>query len=96
MQSPCALDSEEEARLQSFPDGFRFEGSMNPAFTQIGNAVPPLLSWALAESIFECLKVRMSPTQRYSEQIKMIDDERYCELPELTAMPPSRERCATR
>lgn len=41
----------EAARLQSFPDGFRFSGTMNPAFKQIGNAVPPLLSKALAENM---------------------------------------------
>ena len=38
----------EAARLQSFPDGFRFMGAMNAAFRQIGNAVPPLLSRAIA------------------------------------------------
>ena len=38
----------EAARLQSFPDGFMFAGTMNPAFKQIGNAVPPLLSKAIA------------------------------------------------
>jgi DNA (cytosine-5)-methyltransferase 1 len=38
----------EAARLQSFPDGFRFSGTMNPAFRQIGNAVPPLLAYAVA------------------------------------------------
>jgi len=37
----------EAARLQSFPDGFRFTGPMNAAFAQIGNAVPPLQSYAL-------------------------------------------------
>jgi DNA (cytosine-5)-methyltransferase 1 len=41
----------EAARLQSFPDGFVFEGSMNPAFRQIGNGVPPLLARALASKI---------------------------------------------
>lgn len=41
----------EAARLQSFPDGFRFCGTMNPAFRQIGNAVPPLLSRAIATVI---------------------------------------------
>jgi DNA (cytosine-5)-methyltransferase 1 len=38
----------EAARLQSFPDGFVFIGSMNSAFTQIGNAVPPLLAHQIA------------------------------------------------
>jgi len=41
----------EAARLQSFPDGFMFAGTMNPAFRQIGNAVPPLLSKVLAATI---------------------------------------------
>jgi len=37
----------EAARLQSFPDGFKFCGTMNPAFRQIGNSVPPLLAFAV-------------------------------------------------
>lgn len=41
----------EAARLQSFPDGFTFSGTMNPAFRQIGNAVPPLLARAVAQSL---------------------------------------------
>jgi DNA (cytosine-5)-methyltransferase 1 len=41
----------EAARLQSFPDGFRFCGTMNPAFRQIGNAVPPLLAQAVAATL---------------------------------------------
>ncbi len=45
----------EAARLQSFPDGFKFAGSMNPAFKQIGNAVPPLMSFAVASTISETL-----------------------------------------
>ena len=46
----------EAARLQSFPDGFKFEGTMNPAFRQIGNAVPPLLAKALATKMREVLQ----------------------------------------
>ncbi len=45
----------EAARLQSFPDGFLFSGTMNPAFRQIGNAVPPLVSRAIATQIMEQL-----------------------------------------
>lgn len=46
----------EAARLQSFPDGFRFCGTMNPAFQQIGNAVPPLMAKALAKEIIKSLR----------------------------------------
>ena len=46
----------EAARLQSFPDGFKFCGTMNPAFRQIGNAVPPLMAYALAWDILSQIK----------------------------------------
>src|SRR5690606_31098577 len=46
----------EAARLQSFPDGFRFSGTMNPAFKQIGNAVPPLLAKAIAVHMMQAIK----------------------------------------
>lgn len=49
-QKRC-ISVREAARLQSFPDGFRFCGTMNPAFRQIGNAVPPLVARAFAETI---------------------------------------------
>ena len=45
----------EAARLQSFPDGFVFSGTMNPAFKQVGNAVPPLLSRAIAAEMMATL-----------------------------------------
>ncbi|SMB82170.1 DNA cytosine methyltransferase [Deinococcus hopiensis] len=45
----------EAARLQSFPDAFLFHGSMGAAFRQIGNAVPPLMSRALATTIRDTL-----------------------------------------
>ena len=46
----------EAARLQSFPDGFVFSGTMNPAFRQIGNAVPPLMAKKLGQEILRHLK----------------------------------------
>jgi DNA (cytosine-5)-methyltransferase 1 len=50
----------EAARLQSFPDGFKFSGTMNPAFRQIGNAVPPLLAFSIADSLRAQLGVGLS------------------------------------
>ena len=41
----------EAARLQSFPDGFAFSGSMNQRLVQIGNAVPPLLGYAVGKQL---------------------------------------------
>jgi DNA (cytosine-5)-methyltransferase 1 len=41
----------EAARLQSFHDGFVFHGSEYQQLKQIGNAVPPLLAYAIASAI---------------------------------------------
>jgi DNA (cytosine-5)-methyltransferase 1 len=54
----------EGARLQSFPDGFVFCGAMNAAFRQIGNAVPPLLSRAVAGVIAETFSKAVSRDPR--------------------------------
>ena len=45
------LTVRESARLQTFPDGFRFHGSWSETMRQLGNAVPVTLAQAIATSI---------------------------------------------
>lgn len=45
------LTAREAARLQSFPDWFEFVGNETSVFNQIGNAVPPMLAYAMAASV---------------------------------------------
>lgn len=57
-QQARTISVREAARLQTFPDGFRFSGSMNSVFRQIGNAVPPMLALNLANTILNFLARR--------------------------------------
>lgn len=43
----------ESARLQSFPDDFIFWGNKSQQYKQVGNAVPPLLGYYLANKLKE-------------------------------------------
>lgn len=46
----------ESARLQSFPDDFVFVGTRTQQYRQVGNAVPPLLGYALAKHLIRLIE----------------------------------------
>lgn len=56
------LTAREAARLQSFPDGFRFTGKMDDIYRQIGEAVPPLLAIGVITDLLVEL-ISKEPTQ---------------------------------
>lgn len=66
------LTVREAARLQTFPDLFRFAGPPSAAFRQIGNAVPPALARHLGEAIRDSLaqpQAARTSTQKIADQL---------------------------
>jgi DNA (cytosine-5)-methyltransferase 1 len=61
------LSIREAARLQTFPDSFRFAGNPSHRYKQIGNAVPPMLGRAVGESLVASLSSRPGARSRNAQ-----------------------------
>ncbi len=76
------LTIREAARLQSFPDWFTFLGSEQSIFNQIGNAVPPVLSYHLAKSCKDYIEsdFRYSLSEIRSKNVAFTSNIKYQQL----------------
>ena len=61
------LSVRECARLQSFPDTFNFVTSASSAYKAVGNAVPPVMAWHIARSVYHTLH-NLGLTETINEQ----------------------------
>lgn len=52
---PRRMSMREAARVQSFPDRFTFASGLREIERQVGNAVPPVLAWHVANAVLGCL-----------------------------------------
>jgi DNA (cytosine-5)-methyltransferase 1 len=78
--SPRILTVRETARLQSFPDWFKFRGKYTtgghlrtkecPRYTQVGNAVPPLLALAIGRAMTTALAEAEAGLRAHSAKMR--------------------------
>jgi DNA (cytosine-5)-methyltransferase 1 len=86
-----SLTPREAARIQSFPDWFRFPVARTHQFRIIGNAVPPLVAEAIGEELRAFLRgeqIEAGPVQWELDAVPENEDQAVAWLLPLLDMPP--------
>jgi DNA (cytosine-5)-methyltransferase 1 len=66
LHQPPKLTTRMVARIQGFPDSWKFSGRKTAAYRQVGNAFPPPVAQALGEAIRHALEAA-SPAPRATD-----------------------------
>jgi DNA (cytosine-5)-methyltransferase 1 len=73
-KNPRSITPREAARIQSFPDWYKFTGTTRNQFRQIGNAVPPLLAFEIA-SVFQEILDKYSAITGSGSKVSIHEEE---------------------
>ncbi len=92
---PRTMSVRECARLQTFPDSYEFTGPIARQFTQVGNAVPPVLGYVMAVAIYNSIYANRAGDRKPHSPFRYPDEDQHVEqlyLFESTSPPPKHRR----
>lgn len=91
-RQPRTLTVREAARIQTFPDDFRFAGPPSAAFKQVGNAVPPLIAQVIGTSVRSSQRSQVQSTISTRETAAKLA-RWFRRLPSVETMPWLKTKC---
>jgi len=90
--APRTMTVRECARIQTFPDSYVFTGPIARQFTQVGNAVPPVLAYQMACAIFDSIYKEGGVTEEAKSFNAVLVEDGYKRPPEQLLLAVEREK----